>query len=153
MYVSHLHEHRRLQRINGRARESSAICLSETVQAYLAGEPRAPAPTVEPATSEDGDERRRWDRVSAAGEVIVRRLGGFNFQVALHDLSAGGCRVKMLEPSEAGDNLITRLPQLEPLGSTVCWADGTTTGIQFSTTIHPAVFDMVVSRLTGEQAA
>ena len=153
MYVSHLHEHRRLQRINGRARESSAPCLPETVKAYLAGEPREPAPTVPSATAEDGDERRRWGRVSAGGEVLIRRLGGFNFQVALHDLSAGGCRVEMLEPSEAGDNVITRLPQLEPLGSTVCWADGTTTGIQFSTTIHPAVFDLVVSRLEEQPAA
>lgn len=153
MYVSHLPEHRRLQRISGRAREASATALSETVQAYLADEPRQPATAVEPATSDDADERRRWGRVSSAGEVIVRRLGGFNFQVALHDLSAGGCRVEMLEPSEAGDNVITRLPQLEPLGSTVCWADGTTTGIQFSRSIHPAVFDMVVARLDAEPAA
>ena len=152
MYVSHLNEHRRLQRISGRAREASTACLSEKVQAYLAGEPCEASPAPEQGT-EDGDERRRWDRVSGGGEVIVRRLGGFNFQVALHDLSAGGCRVEMLEPSEAGDHVITRLPQLEPLGSTVCWADGTTTGIQFSTTIHPAVFDLVKSRLAEEQPA
>jgi hypothetical protein len=150
MYVSHLNEHRRLQRISGRAREESATFLSETVQAYLAGEP---APAAEPAVSEDSDERRRWGRVASGGEVIVRRLGGFNFQVALHDVSAGGCRVEMLEPSEPGDNVITRLPQLEPLGSTVCWADGTMTGIKFLTTIHPAVFDMVVTRLADEPAA
>lgn len=153
MYVSHLSEHRRLQRINDRAREGNRALLSETVQAYLAGEPSEQALAVEPVEIEGGDERRRFSRVSSAGEVIVRRLGGFNFQVALHDVSAGGCRVEMIEASEAGDSVITRLPQLEPLGSTVCWADGTTTGIKFSNAIHPAVFDLVVSRLEDQAAA
>lgn len=151
MYVSHLNEHRRLQRINQRAREGNQALLSESVQAYLAGEPGESA--SEPLASEEGDERRRWDRVTPGGEVAVRRLGGFNFQVELHDLSAGGCRVEMLEASEAGDSVITRLPQLEPLGSTVCWAEGTTTGIKFSNVIHPAVFDLVLARLAEAPAA
>ena len=153
MYVSHLHEHRRLQRISDRAREGNATLLPKTVQAYLAGEPRETEAPAARARNADGDERRRWDRVSAGGEVTVRRLGGFNFQVAMHDVSAGGCRVTMLEPSEAGDHVITRLPKIEPLGSTVCWADGTTTGIKFSNTIHPAVFDLILSRLAEEQPA
>lgn len=151
MYVSHLKEHRRLQRINDRAREGNQALLSESVQAYLAGEPCEAAP--EPATNEDLDERRRWNRVSSGGNVVIRRLGGFNFQLSLHDLSAGGCRVEMIEASEPGDSVIARLPQLEPLGSTVCWAEGTTAGIRFSNAIHPAVFDLVLSRLADEAAA
>ena len=148
MYVSHLKEHRRLQRISDRAREGNQALLSESVQAYLAvaASEAASAPT----TCEDGDERRRWNRVAPRGEVVVRRLGGFNFQVALHDLSAGGCRVELIEASEPGDSVITRLPQLEPLGATVCWAEGTTAGIRFSNAIHPAVFDMVVDRMAAE---
>ena len=154
MYVSHIKEHRRLQQISDRARQGSQALLSETVQAYLTGEPPVSAPAPTTAQDErDGDERRRFDRVTSPGDVVVRRLGGFNFQVALHDVSAGGCRVEMMEPSEAGDAVITRLPQLEPLGSTVCWAEGTTTGIKFSTTIHPAVFDLVLSRLAEERVA
>ena len=151
MYVSHLHEHRRLQRISDRARKGNQAMLSEKVQAYLTGEPRDIVQA--PPTSIDGNERRRWNRVSSGGEVVIRRLGGFNFQVALHDLSAGGCRVEMIEAAEPGDPVIARLPQLEPLGSTVCWAEGTTVGIGFSNAIHPAVFDMVVSRLADEPAA
>ena len=110
MYVSHLNEHRRLQRISDRAREASEVPMPETVRAYLDPEPQSPMTLP----AEDGDERRRWNRASPGGEVVVRRLGGFNFQVALHDVSAGGCRVEMVEPSEAGDNVITRLPQPWP---------------------------------------
>jgi len=150
MYVSHLKEHHRLQRINDRAREGNQALLSESTQAYLAGEPREAAP--EPAGNMDGDERRRWDRVTSGGDILIRRLGGFNFQVALEDFSAGGCRIEMIEASEPGDSIIARLPQLEPLGAEVCWAEGTTVGIRFANAIHPAVFDMVVTRL-GQAAA
>jgi hypothetical protein len=55
----------------------------------------------------------------------------------------------MLEPTEVGDPVIARLPQLEPLGSRVCWAEGATTGMQFLTTIHPAVFDMLLTRISS----
>lgn len=79
--------------------------------------------------------------------IIVRRVGSFNFEVALRDVSTGGCRVELLEPSEVGDPVIARFPQLEPLGSRVCWAQGTTTGVQFLTSIHPAVFDALLNRL------
>ena len=148
MYVSHLSEHRRLRRISDRAREANQALLSESVQAYLVGDPAKAAQDM-PAEV-DGDERRRWARVTSGGDVIIRRLGGFNFQVALQDLSAGGCRVEMIEAPEPGDSVIARLPQLEPLGAEVRWAEGTTAGIRFANAIHPAVFDMVVARLDQE---
>ena len=94
------------------------------------------------------DERRANARVAMNDEVIVRRLGGFNFEVALRDLSSGGCRVEMLEPVEAGESAVARLPKLEPLGARVCWAEGTTTGLNFLTTSHPAVFEQLLTRMT-----
>jgi hypothetical protein len=94
-------------------------------------------------------ERRRCDRVEVRSEILVRRLGAFNFNLALKDISASGCRVEMMEPAAVGDPVIARLPQLEPLGSRVCWAEGTTTGLQFLTTMHPAVFDMLLTRLAN----
>lgn len=92
-------------------------------------------------------ERRQSQRVVTHSEVLVRRIGGFNFNVALKDISTGGCRVEMLEPSEIGDRVIARLPRLEPLGSCVKWAEGTTTGIEFLRQMHPAVFDLMLKRL------
>lgn len=145
---------RRLRSISGRAREGARKQISSKVQAYLAGEPldcRAEVPSSEVLAP--GIERRRFSRRKVASEAQVRRVGGFSFEVALVDISADGCKVEMLEPCQEGDTAITRFRHLEPLGSRVCWVSGTTTGMQFSTPIHPAVFDMLLGRLTGEIAA
>lgn len=136
---------RRLLKVSDRARAGARKAISEKVQAYLAGEA-----IHEVQSSELLDpkvERRRFSRKSIESEALVRRVGGFSFEVALKDISVDGCRVEMLEPCEVGDSTITRFPQLEPLGSRVCWADGTATGMQFSSAIHPAVFDMLLARL------
>ncbi|HEX6783561.1 MAG TPA: PilZ domain-containing protein [Sphingomicrobium sp.] len=140
---------RRLMRIRGRARAASERPIPAKVQAYLSGASMIavePEPK-EPSTCPEGTERRQSERVTLDSSVIVRRVGGFNFEVALQDLSTGGCRVRMLEPAEVGDPVIARLPQLEPLGSRVSWAEGTTTGMQFLAKIHPAVFDALLTRL------
>jgi hypothetical protein len=92
-------------------------------------------------------ERRQSERIATASEVLVRRIGGFNFSVALKDISTSGCRLEMLEPTEVGDRVIARLPQLEPLGSRVKWTRGTTSGVEFTSGIHPAVFESLLSRL------
>jgi hypothetical protein len=142
---------RRLRRIRGRAR---------TVAENHRAAPRSTPTRVPPApeTPTDGQarsegERRSVARVMLSSEVIVRRIGGFNFEVALSDVSTHGCRVQLLEPCQAGDLAITRFPRLEPLGSRVCWARGVTAGMQFHTSIHPAVFESLVARLSGDETA
>jgi PilZ domain len=145
---------RRLRIVRGRARAASEKIVPPNVQAYLKGEPIADEAAPRGA---DGLgprlERRRCRRKAMRSEALVRRVGGFNFDVPLQDISSGGCRVEMLEPCGIGDSLITRFPHLEPLGSRVCWAEGTTTGVQFLTSIHPAVFDMLLSRLSEDAVA
>ena len=138
---------RRRLRIAGRARATHAARASATRQALLV---RSAAD--EPVEGADaapliGEERRCCRRVALNSEVVVRRIGGFNFQVALREVSRRGCRVELIEPCEVGDAVITRFPQLEPLGSRVCWTHGTTTGVEFTTNIHPAVFDHLLARL------
>ncbi len=108
---------------------------------------------VEASSPRVEDERRSLSRVPMNDDVIVRRIGGFNFEVALRDMSAHGCQVELVEACEVGDAIITRFPQLEPLGSRVCWTRGTTTGIEFQTKIHPAVFDHLLGRLNVAEAA
>ena len=61
--------------------------------------------------------------------------------------------IAVIDESKGGDAIIARFPQLEPLGSRVCWTRGTTTGIEFQTKIHPAVFDHLVGRLDMATAA
>jgi hypothetical protein len=135
---------RRLLRIRGRARANSEKPMSANVQAYLRGEALT-AESSDPA--KPADERRRYTRISRASEIVVRRIGGFNFQVALRDLSSGGCRVEMVQACDSGDSLIARLPGLEPLGSRVRWGEGRVTGVEFLRPIHPAVLDALVPRL------
>jgi hypothetical protein len=104
---------------------------------------------TEEAADPAGDERRRSLRVAVDAEVCVRRSGGFNFQVQMRNMSIGGCRVELLEPCEVDDHLIARFPKLEPLGARACWTQGTVTGLQFTTTFHPAVLDSLLERLSG----
>ena len=151
MHMTDRAAERRLLRVRGRARAGSEKLVPPAVQAYLKGEPIAAEPPAAPPPGTE--ERRRCSRVSLKSEALVRRVGGFNFEVALQDISPRGCRVEMLEPSEVGDALIARFPQLEPLGSKVCWAEGTTTGMQFLSGIHPAVFDMLLNRLSEDAVA
>ena len=139
---------RRLARINGRARVASGAGPSSR-PAYLSREPLDASIPGVCANLPDGEtERRKASRIALNSEVLVRRIGGFTFSVALKDISVGGCRVELLEPGEIGDTVVTRLPRLEPLGARVRWAEGTITGVQFRTTIHPAVFDMLLARLS-----
>lgn len=140
----------RLGRIRSRARNETQRPVPALVQAYLQG---TPTRTDEPASTEAGDDRRRARRVSLNSEVTVRRIGGFNFLVALSNLSAGGCNVELIEEAEVGDSVIARFPQLEPLGSRVRWVDGRTSGIEFHNALHPAVFDVLVTRLPGNEPA
>jgi hypothetical protein len=141
----------RLARIKDRAWTNSEKPLPPKVQAYLTGRP---APVAAEASAEvpEGGERRRCDRVTLAANIVVRRLGGFNFEVELKDISASGCKVVLPEACEIGDPVIARLPRIEPLGSRVSWADGMTTGVQFLTVIHPAVFDSLLTRLVPPPA-
>jgi len=144
---------RRLRRVRGRARaaaENMAPPVPAIVQAYLRGESCLPA--VEAIPPAEG-ERRSCVRVQTESEVLVRRIGGFNFEAGLRDVSTRGCRIELIEPCEVGDSMITRFPQLEPLGSRVCWAKGKTAGVEFLTIIHPAVFDCLLNRLADAQAA
>ena len=135
-----------------RRRIAAAARAAEVTQSNKVAYAAAPAP-VETSSPSVEQERRSLSRVATDGDVIVRRIGGFNFEVALRDVSAHGCQVELIEACEVGDAIITRFPQLEPLGSRVCWTHGTTTGIEFQTKIHPAVFDHLLGRLKVAEAA
>jgi len=132
----------RLHRIRGRARAAHTRTPGSTV------EYREPKPASEADTNPAAVERRGFARVALEKDIVVRRIGGFNFDVGIRNLSVGGCTVDAIEEYEVGDPVITRFPQLEPLGSRVCWTNGSTVGIQFLKAIHPAVLDSLVERMT-----
>ena len=91
--------------------------------------------------------RRSAERNSVDGEVSMRRLGSFGFDLPVRDISTAGCKVELVEQVSASDPVITRLPGLEPFGATVMWSDERCAGIRFNRPIHPAVFDLLLGRL------
>ena len=160
MHMSSFISGQRILRVTQRARAISLIPqhAKTSTRSLSAPIPKGDEPVIEVAgrTPEstiplpgDGVEgsRRRAPRSQVSGEVSVRRLGAFNFQAGLHDVSTGGCRVEMLEPCEVGDRVVTRFPDLEPLGARVCWSAGVTAGVEFHASVHPAVFDALLIRL------
>lgn len=141
--------HSRRRRIASAARadqaaEAPAVRYASAAVVYI---------PAEVLSSDVVHERRGLSRVPTQSEIVVRRIGGFNFEVALRDVSAHGCQVELVEACDVGDAIIARFPQLEPLGSRVCWTRGTTTGIEFQTKIHPAVFNHLLGRLDLAAAA
>lgn len=140
----------RLGNIRKRALAASGRPDPANVRAYLNGTTMPSSPPEE--GFDDSQDRRRFNRVPLKSEVSMRRIGGFNFQVALSNVSSGGCNVELIEEAEAGDSAIARFPQLEPLGSRICWTNGRTTGLEFLTAIHPAVFDLLISRLPARES-
>lgn len=93
-------------------------------------------------------DRRGCARVSVAAAITVRPIGGFNHQVRIDDVSTAGCRVELVEEIELGEPVITRFPELEPLVGAVRWKAGAIAGLEFSRTMHPAVLDHMVMRLS-----
>lgn len=99
-------------------------------------------------------DRRASKRSALSGpELLVRRIGGFNFQAGLKDASTDGCQIELIEECEIGEDVIARFPQLEPLGAWVRWTQGPTCGIEFMRSIHPAVFQALLTRLRATQAS
>jgi hypothetical protein len=91
--------------------------------------------------------RRSSRRVPVAAEISMRRMGSFSFQVALEDVSTGGCKVELVEFVDAGDHVIARFPGIEPFSAKVTWADAHCAGIHFERPLHPAVFEQLLSRI------
>lgn len=90
---------------------------------------------------------RRHERVSVAGEVTMRRSGKINFRVHVYDLSPEGCKAEFVERPELDEQLWIKFDGLEALEARVRWLSGAKAGVRFSRPLHPAVFDLIVSRL------
>jgi hypothetical protein len=92
---------------------------------------------------------RKSERMRLTAEVRLRRLGGTSFRVNVFDLSPEGCKVELLEVPREGDQMLIKFESLEILEAEVCWVDGHRGGLQFTRAIHPAVFDLLLARLSG----
>lgn len=141
----------RLERVRDRAQSARVSLAKERVIRRLMSAERATAVCGSTAGcdiwTDQPPARRGAERNIVDGEVSMRRLGSFGFDLPVRDISTAGCKVELVEQVTASDHVITRLPGLEPFGATVIWSDERRAGIRFNRPIHPAVFELLLERL------
>jgi len=91
---------------------------------------------------------RVTERVSIDAEVMLRRLGQNNYRVRVFDLSPEGCRVELIERPREGEHMLIRFEGVEALDAEVCWVSDFIAGLRFEKAFHPAVFDLMIARLS-----
>jgi hypothetical protein len=102
--------------------------------------------------AEEQAEKEHWprafDRIKLTAEVSIRRLGKLNYRVSVYDISPTGCKVELVDRPRLDEHVLVKFNGLEALESEVCWVEGTCAGLCFEKPIHPAVFDLLLTRLT-----
>jgi hypothetical protein len=94
---------------------------------------------------------RRFERAPLTAEVSMRRLGKLNYRVHVFDISPEGCRVELVDRPHLQEHVLIKLDGIEGLQAEVCWVEGTSAGLKFERSIHPAVFDLLLERLTSSR--
>lgn len=90
---------------------------------------------------------RRSARVPIDAQVTIRRHGHNAYNARVFNLSECGCKVEIVDRPEFGDDVLLRLPGLEPIRAIVLWVKGSAAGLEFERPIHPAVFDVLAQKL------
>lgn len=93
---------------------------------------------------------RKHDRVSVAGELMIRRSGRPQYRTKFFDMTPAGCRVEFVERPREGETLWVKFDGLTALESTVRWINGFSVGLEFFRPIYPAVFDLLIVRLSAD---
>lgn len=91
---------------------------------------------------------RKSQRVHLSAEIMLRRAGQNNYRVRIFDASLHGCKAEFVERPKLDEQVWVKFEGLEALEAMVCWVRGFEVGLEFGNPIHPAVFDMQVSKLT-----
>ncbi len=107
-----------------------------------------PAPIGAPFARRCTPRPRRCERVPLAAEVFLRRAGQPNYAVVIHDLSIHGCKLDFVQRPRLHDRIWIRLGGIEPIEADVCWVDGFVGGVEFHRPLHPAVFDLLLRRMS-----
>lgn len=90
---------------------------------------------------------RRFERIQLTAEVSMRRLGKIGYRVKVFDASPEGCKVEFVDRPELEERLMVKFDGIEAIEAEVCWIGGTTAGLRFERSIHPAVFELLLERL------
>ena len=90
---------------------------------------------------------RRSTRIGLSAEIVLRRAGQSNYRVKILDVSTDGCRAEFVDRPELEEHIWVKFEGLGALEAIVCWVRGFEVGLEFEHPIHPAVFEMLVSKL------
>jgi hypothetical protein len=91
---------------------------------------------------------RRSERIALEGQVALRRLGHQPCSIRVTDLSPQGCKVALVQRPSVGERMLIKFDGLEALEAEICWVEGFVAGLQFDKPMHPAVFDLLIERLS-----
>jgi hypothetical protein len=96
--------------------------------------------------------RKQWPRralrVSVTAEILLRRSTTLGYRVRVFDASPYGCKCEFIERPRINERVWVKFEGLEALETEVCWVEDSSCGLRFANPIHPAVFDMLLHRLT-----
>ena len=90
---------------------------------------------------------RRAERVPIGAEIGLRRSFAHRCPVELIDLSVHGARVDVIERVQPGERLFVSLPGIETIEAAARWNSDFVAGVEFARPLHPAVFEMLCSRM------
>lgn len=92
-------------------------------------------------------EARKSARIAVRAEVVLRRGGQMNYRVRIYDASPHGCKIEFVERPRLDERVWVKFDGLEAVEALVCWIDGHVVGVEFKRPMHPAVFELLVSRM------
>lgn len=94
---------------------------------------------------------RRERRQAAEGSVGLRQPGERKYPASIFDVSTKGCRIELTKTMPVDSRVWVELPGLESLSGTVRWTDGWVAGVEFARPLHPAVLELIVSRISPDK--
>jgi hypothetical protein len=90
---------------------------------------------------------RAAKRLEVTAEISLRRTGKMSYRVRTSDITRFGCACEFVERPNINERVWVKFEGLEALQAKVCWIAGSNLGLEFETPIHPAVFELLLSRL------
>lgn len=92
---------------------------------------------------------RKEERLRVNGNVIFRRACKQQYLVRVFDLSRAGCKVEFVERPNLGERVWVKLDGLDSIECGVRWVEGFIGGIEFERPIYPAVYELLVAKLSA----